>query len=72
MQSRILKNKSKKIYLRLKDNGLGFEVAKASEGIGLKSIKSRIKSYGGDLKISSTPGFGTEFKIELPELLPFI
>jgi signal transduction histidine kinase len=48
------------VGLKVSDNGVGFNVAKASEGIGLWSIRDRALSIGGELAILSPPGNGTQ------------
>lgn len=51
----------------LKDNGVGFNLdEKKSAGMGLKNIRSRVKSYNGKVKIISGPGTGVELNIRIP------
>jgi len=59
-------SKAQTIHLKLKDNGIGFNVNSFNSGFGIKNIKSRIQSYNGEIKITSFPGLGTEFNITLP------
>ncbi len=63
-------SRGNKIYIKLKDNGIGFNMNGFNPGFGIKNIKSRIQSYGGDLKIISFPNVGTEFHIVLPLMEP--
>lgn len=61
-------NKNKNIYITVFDNGIGYRQAKAKEvpsGIGLSSIKNRLRLYKGTLKIESQPKAGTKVKIHL-------
>ncbi len=52
-----------KITIRIWDNGIGFNVEKIKEGIGLRNIKERAKSLNGEMKIISEPGKGTTIEV---------
>ena len=60
------------IRLRVEDNGLGFEpdlaTQKAAQTWGLKIMRERIESMGGNVQIQSKPGAGTRviFEIQRP------
>ena len=54
------------LYIHIKDNGIGFDVKENKQGIGLRNIKKRVDSFGGNLQIISQKKSGTEFKINLP------
>ncbi len=58
------------LFLRVKDNGKGFETNSESDGQGLRSIKRRADALGGNLKIVSQNGNGTavEFEMSLPKM----
>lgn len=60
-----LKNLGDKLLLCIKDNGEGFDVAKVSQGLGLRNINSRVEAIGGKVKIDSELGKGTRIEIEL-------
>ncbi|WP_298530913.1 sensor histidine kinase [uncultured Algibacter sp.] len=60
------KLKKNVICLMLKDDGSGFDVAKAKSGIGLKNMNSRIKEIEGSIKITSELSIGTRVTIEVP------
>jgi two-component system, NarL family, sensor kinase len=49
-----------------KDNGIGFDKAKAKKGLGLKSIASRVDILNGKLSIESADGAGVHFRITIP------
>lgn len=58
-------------YVRLKayDNGIGFLVKKTRKeyrGIGLQSIRNRVKLLNGKMLISSEPHRGTVIELQLP------
>lgn len=59
------------IILETADNGIGFifnEKIKNANGIGLLSIQSRVEILKGRMTISTQPGKGTQYKIEIPLL----
>ena len=54
------------------DDGLGFDVGNVGAvgldgGFGLFSIRERVKSYGGRIRIESEPGKGSEVTVMLPK-----
>ena len=54
------------------DDGLGFDVGNVGAvgldgGFGLFSIRERVKSYGGKIRIESKPGKGSEVTVILPK-----
>jgi signal transduction histidine kinase len=48
------------IELHIKDDGIGFDTSKKSEGVGLKNIKTRAALYNGKVSVVSSPGNGCE------------
>ncbi len=54
-----------KLYLRIKDNGQGFDTTKTTHRNGLKNIANRIKKWKGKLDIKSSNA-GTQLTMELP------
>lgn len=52
-----------KITIRIWDNGIGFNVEKVKQGIGLKNINERVKALNGKLKMSSKIGEGTSLEV---------
>jgi len=55
-----LRRQGSRVRLRVSDNGSGFDPAVPAGGFGLTSMHDRASSVGGDLRISSEPGGGTE------------
>lgn len=58
-----------KLFLKVKENGIGFDYdeAKAKKtGMGLNSIHKRIDMISGKLELNSTPQIGTTILIEIP------
>ncbi len=54
------------LNLMVEDNGVGFDPEKATNGIGLSNIKSRIKQLNGDVFIESAIGKWSLVNIEIP------
>lgn len=57
------------LFLRIKDNGKGFETVSENDGQGLRSMTRRARALGGNLRIGSRAGDGTtvEFELALPK-----
>jgi signal transduction histidine kinase len=48
------------VTLTIADNGQGFDTAQPAHlGVGLPSMRERMKALGGDVQLESTPGNGT-------------
>jgi signal transduction histidine kinase len=63
----ILKQTHAEIRGSVADDGIGFETPKGqSHGVGLSSMKERIKKLGGELLIESAPGSGTTVSFVIP------
>ena len=60
-----LQHQGLSVRLRVSDNGSGFDTAAEADGFGLTSMRDRATSVGGDLRISSVPGRGTEVEVKL-------
>jgi signal transduction histidine kinase len=54
------------LTLSVEDNGLGFDVDSAHQGLGLISIRERVEPFHGTVAIQSAPGTGTRVEISLP------
>jgi signal transduction histidine kinase/streptogramin lyase len=54
------------VFLRLTDNGRGFDPHNDSMGHGLKSMRERIEAFSGKLEIASNPGAGTALVFTIP------
>jgi PAS domain S-box-containing protein len=57
---------SSKVRLTVQDFGVGIDTAIRSSGIGLTSMRERLRLFGGELRVSSEPNLGTEIIAELP------
>lgn len=54
------------ISLSITDDGMGFDLIKKTEGIGLRNIKNRINYYDGTVQIVSSPGNGCTLLVNTP------
>jgi signal transduction histidine kinase len=54
------------LFLRVSDNGKGFDLAQESEGHGLVSMQGRAKDMGGRCEMQSINGKGTVVTLEVP------
>lgn len=55
-----------KVRLLVKDFGLGFDSARQSGGIGLTTMRERLRLCGGALYVNTTINSGTEIAAEVP------
>tara|TARA_A100000171_G_scaffold25103_1_gene23440 strand:+ start:2495 stop:4249 length:1755 start_codon:yes stop_codon:yes gene_type:complete len=61
-----MKKLKEEYIIEYKDNGVGFDKTKTKNGLGLKSIASRIDILKGKLAFDSLEGKGVTFKINIP------
>lgn len=64
-----IKRKQKEIYVRIEDNGIGFDPEKQQENkvsYGLKTMKERSEELGGTFTVRSKQGQGTYIYIRIP------
>ncbi|MBC7524486.1 MAG: two-component sensor histidine kinase, partial [Flavobacterium sp.] len=54
------------ICMSIQDNGIGFDVSKIKEGIGIKNIKLRISQLSGKITINSSTKYGTAINVAVP------
>jgi signal transduction histidine kinase len=57
---------SVRILLRIIDDGLGFDVRHVAHGLGLPSMRERVRSVGGSIDITSRPKLGTRVEVRVP------
>jgi signal transduction histidine kinase len=55
-----------RILLLIIDDGVGFDVSKKRVGLGLASMRERIRAIGGSIQISSFRKAGTLIEVEVP------
>jgi signal transduction histidine kinase len=67
-----LEYKENQLYMRIKDDGVGFDVSKLTgvdekgRGSGVFGMKERVKLMGGSCSITSQPGQGTLISVRIP------
>ncbi len=62
----IYKDKNTNLVLKIIDDGVGFDLAKKPNGIGLKNMITRAKESNGTFEIQSEKGKGTQIIVNLP------
>jgi signal transduction histidine kinase len=55
----------KTVSLCVADDGIGFDTSAAPDGIGLTSMRERLRMVGGELFIKSSSDTGTELLAEI-------
>lgn len=65
-----LKEDNNLLQIKYEDNGIGFQtdLASRNQGIGIKSIESRIQYLNGTCQLDSQPGKGSRYNIRIPIL----
>jgi signal transduction histidine kinase len=56
------------IHLRISDEGKGFDAGSAAgqTGLGLISMRERLRLVGGHLSVESQPSHGTRIRVRVP------
>ncbi len=59
---------ARELKLAVRDNGIGFDVeqSRLAAGLGLVSMRERVRLVGGELVVRSNPGQGTEISCRAP------
>lgn len=67
-----VQRKENKIRLLMQDNGIGFNRKNVDKqkGLGLRSISARAELLEAEIYLSTEPGKGVEFLIEIPDNVP--
>jgi signal transduction histidine kinase len=60
------------VFMKISDNGCGFDIEKVKAGMGLLSMEERVENLSGKLYIHSCPGEGTCVEVILPGELDVI
>lgn len=61
-----LKEENSQVYLSITDDGKGFDSSVQSKGIGFINIYSRVDAFGGEVKLTTSPGRGCSLEIIFP------
>jgi two-component system NarL family sensor kinase len=62
-----MQKKADIIYLKIEDNGIGFDTKTITFGNGLFNIKERVRAINGEIAIESSANEGTKIIIKIPE-----
>jgi signal transduction histidine kinase len=62
----IIAKRDEKLKVEIIDDGVGFDIEKTKDGIGLKNMQSRMASVGGGFDIYSSPKRGTQISLFFP------
>jgi len=55
-----------RFLLEVRDDGLGFDPQKATAGTGLRGLRFRATTLGGELAVETVPGSGTTVRLDVP------
>ncbi len=58
-----LRQEGESLLLLIKDNGIGFDTAVKTAGVGLLNIRTRASLFNGELEISAAPGEGCTLRV---------
>jgi NarL family two-component system sensor histidine kinase LiaS len=61
-----LKYEPNQVTMAIQDNGTGFDINIAHNGLGLSSMRERTDVLGGSFNLKSEPGKGTDIIVTLP------
>jgi signal transduction histidine kinase len=56
----------RRLVLTVEDDGVGFDPAERSQGVGLVGMRERAELVGGSLELDSEPGMGSQVRLEIP------
>lgn len=65
----IVTSKENEMVMKIKDNGIGFDLEKSSKrsgSYGMLGLNERVRLLNGELKIESVPSKGTEVTVRVP------
>jgi signal transduction histidine kinase len=60
-----LERAGSEIWLRIADSGRGFDTRSTGDGFGLISMRERARAVGGELRVRSAPGKGSEVRLRV-------
>ena len=55
-----------RVSLRIIDDGVGFDTSHNTGGLGLESMRQRVRAVGGSIDISSSQNSGTRIEVRVP------
>jgi len=54
------------LNVSVSDDGIGFDLARRRDGLGLRGLEERVKELDGDMTVTSATGQGTTITMHLP------
>ena len=63
-----LERRAKALWLEVRDTGVGFNPAEAADGLGLVSMRERLRMVGGTIHLRSAQGEGTVIEAVIDEV----
>jgi signal transduction histidine kinase len=57
---------SHRVWLRVRDDGAGFDPNLPANGMGIANMRARAEEFGGEFELWSRPGGGTSIQFSLP------
>ena len=60
-----LRADNKRVLLQIADDGVGFDTSSQTEGLGLHSMRERVRSVGGMIEVASSPKTGTRIEVQV-------
>jgi signal transduction histidine kinase len=61
----VLSYQDDSVVLLVTDDGKGFDPESASDGFGLRGMRSRVDQVGGSMSVTSSPGAGATVELEV-------
>lgn len=62
----VVREGSGSLWLKVEDDGAGFDPSRRAGGLGLLGIEERVRELGGVVTLASHPGRGTVLDVDLP------
>jgi two-component system, sensor histidine kinase and response regulator len=56
------------IYMKIADNGRGFDRHQQAPGFGLQGMQERVAALNGEFRLTTSPGAGCQIQVKLPVL----
>lgn len=61
-----ISREAREVRVEVRDDGVGFHDATATEGFGLRGMRERLVALGGSLRVVTSPGNGVAIEATLP------
>jgi PAS domain S-box-containing protein len=60
------------VVLRVEDNGRGFDPTHTTDGLGLRTLRSRVALLGGSVYLTTAPGQGAQCQVRIPLTFSYV